>query len=96
MDSTTDADKKNMYFKIIVSCVIYFIEFDLQIFANVNSFEEFKCFWIRRGNYNFFFRPECFFFFKEKVKLCYSRLKELLTTNSSSDEVVRSATQVNL
>ena len=36
------------------------------------------------------------FFFKEKVKLCHSRLKELLTTNSSSDEVVRSATQVNL
>lgn len=46
MDSTTDADKKNMYFKII-----------------------------------------------EKVKLCHSRLKELLTTNSGSDEVVRSATQ---
>ena len=39
MDSTSDADKKNMYFKIIVSCVIYFIEFDVQNFANVNSFE---------------------------------------------------------
>lgn len=39
MDSTTDADKKNMYFKIIVRCVIYFVEFDVQIFADVNSFE---------------------------------------------------------
>ena len=39
MDSTTDADKKNMYFKIIVSCVTYFVEFDVQIFAIVNSFE---------------------------------------------------------
>ena len=39
MDSTADADKKNMYFKIIVSCVIYFKEFDVQIFVNVNSFE---------------------------------------------------------
>lgn len=39
MDSTTDADKKNMYFKIIVSFVIYFVEFDVQNFANVNSFE---------------------------------------------------------
>ena len=42
----------------------------------------------------FFLGLSVIFFFKEKVKLCHSRLKELLTTNSSSDEVVRSATQV--
>ena len=47
MDSTTDADKKNMYFKIIVSCVTYFVEFDVQIFAIVNSFECDSLLWLK-------------------------------------------------